>query len=474
MYLKKKFISNLSFAFTAQFIAMLISLATNLILPKFLGVENYSYWQLFIFYSQYIPFLHLGINDGAYLRYGGIPYANMEKGKIKMQLLMGLFYQLVFCIILCFTSLFIVENQNRYIIIILACIYFLFYTIQNYLGYIFQAANETSWYSKSIILNRVIFLVAMLLFICGKKDECWPYIIGYIVAQTGAVLYTCIKGKAIIFAPLISFETGFREVKESVKAGIQLMLANIASMLILGSGRQIIDIKWGLTTFGKISFSITLTNFILTFIQQVGMVLFPMLRRLKQDKQKQIFEFCRMGMFFILPIVFIGYFPIKAILIRWLPDYYDSLQFLALMLPICFFDTKMQMLYSTYLKVGRKEKLLFKINLVSMLSSFFIGMTGAYILQSLNLVVIGMVFAIALRSAIAEFYLSRQILNIKFHYIQEIALVIIFMLSAWSMKSIYGFSVLFISYLLLLIINRKSLQKWFMTLLSCKNKQNRE
>lgn len=459
MGLKNKFFSNLSFAFVAQFISMIISLATNLILPKFLGVDNYSYWQLFIFYSQYIPFLHLGLNDGVYLRYGGKSFETIDKAKIKTQLLLGILYQLFFCVILCIVSWIAVDSSSRYAIILLSCVYFLFFTIQNYLGYIFQATNETSWYSKATILNRILFLAIMSFCIIVGSENCWPYIIAYIISQFVSVLYSCYKGKTILTAPLISFKMGVYETKESIRGGIKLMLANIASMLILGCGRQIIDMKWGITTFGRVSFSITLTNFILTFIQQVGMVMFPMLRRLGEDKQKEIYELCRLGLFFALPIVFLIYFPAKTFLGMWLPDYTESLQYLALMLPICFFDTKTQMLCNTYLKVWRKEKILFLINLVSMLTSFLVGAIGAYVIESLYVVVLGMVFAIALRSGISEFYLSRKMsINIKMNYIQELLLVVLFMLTAWNMGTLNGFCILFIFYIILLIVNQKSLR----------------
>lgn len=459
--LKKKFVSNLSYAFTAQLVALFISMILNLVLPKYLGVENYSYWQLFIFYSQYIPFLHLGLNDGVYLRYGGIVFEEMEHRKIKSQFFLGFCYQFLLSIILCLGSWFLVSETTRVSIIILACIYFVFFTIQNYIGYIFQAANEISWYSRAIMLNRLVFLVFMIVCVLTQRFMYWYYICGYIIAQIASMLYTIFKGRVIFLARLCSIRNTFEELKKSVGAGSKLMLANITSMLILGIGRQIIDIKWGIMVFGKISFSITLTNLVLIFIQQVGMVMFPMLRQLKTDKQKQIYELCRQGMFFILPLVFIGYFPLKSILFVWLPDYVESLHYLALMLPICFFDAKMQMLCNTYLKVHRKENVLLRVNLVAMLSSLVISVLGGFVLQNLNLVVIGMVLSIALRSVISERYLAKIMgIDVNVTLVQEMSFVGIFMISAWFLSEIYGFIVITVLYLLLIVFNRKMLKEW--------------
>lgn len=57
---KKKFINNLLTAFLAQGISLVLSLAMSLLVPRFLGLEQYSYWQLFIFYTGYVGFFHFG------------------------------------------------------------------------------------------------------------------------------------------------------------------------------------------------------------------------------------------------------------------------------------------------------------------------------------------------------------------------------------------------------------------------------
>ena len=55
---------NLAFAIVAQGVGLVSSFLTSLVLPKFLGVEDYAYWQLFLLYSSYSGFALLGLNDG--------------------------------------------------------------------------------------------------------------------------------------------------------------------------------------------------------------------------------------------------------------------------------------------------------------------------------------------------------------------------------------------------------------------------
>ena len=65
------FIKNFSYTLSSNLLSLVISTLVVLIIPKLIGVEEYGYWQLYIFYTSYIGFLHFGWNDGIYLRYGG-------------------------------------------------------------------------------------------------------------------------------------------------------------------------------------------------------------------------------------------------------------------------------------------------------------------------------------------------------------------------------------------------------------------
>ena len=68
---KNKFIKNLSFAIFAQIISLLSSFCVQFFAPKVLSVEEYAYWQLFLFYVSYINISRIGIIDGIYLKLGG-------------------------------------------------------------------------------------------------------------------------------------------------------------------------------------------------------------------------------------------------------------------------------------------------------------------------------------------------------------------------------------------------------------------
>lgn len=83
---KGDLVKNLKLAILAQSINVIFSFVVSLILPKILGVEQYSYWQLFVFYITYAGLLHLGLSDGIYLRYGGEHIENLNSSLIGTQM----------------------------------------------------------------------------------------------------------------------------------------------------------------------------------------------------------------------------------------------------------------------------------------------------------------------------------------------------------------------------------------------------
>ncbi|MCK1192653.1 hypothetical protein MXZ23_03430 [Streptococcus uberis] len=233
------------------------------------------------------------------------------------------------------------------------------------------------------------------------------------------------------------------------------MLANIASMLILGIGRISIDSHWGIQAFGKISLALSLTNFFLLFIQQVSMVMFPALRRVDKEKLVKIFIQIREMLGLILPLIFVFYSPIYLILSHWLPEYSSSLKYMILLLPICTFDGKMQMLFNTYFKVTRNEAKLLFVNLISLLASIIFVFISVKIFDSFILVVCSMLLAVMIRSIISDLYFSK-LFQIKVYkqIFSELFVVIMFITLTWNLPILISFFANSLIYIIFLLLNK--------------------
>lgn len=388
---------------------MLTSIVVSLVVPKVLGVEEYGYWQLFIFYSSYVGFFHLGLNDGVYLLEGGRKRNEIDKSTVRSQLRFELAFHLVFGTAIAILSVVSVPEAERAFVIVAFAIYMVVCNLAGYLGYVFQAMNETSLFSFSVVLDRLAFLVPLLAMVVLRVSDFRPYVVTYLVSKTISLAWCCWEARDILSAPPLGAAESVRESVASIRVGFKLMVANVADMLILGVARALVDVAWGIEAFGRVSFSLSLVNFFITFVTQASMVLFPALRQSDEGEQRAVYRGMRDAMEAAFPAVYALYFPMAWLLSAWLPQYAESMRWLAVLLPVCVFNTKMDVCCTTYFKVLRRERTLLAVNVVTVAASAVTSLVGVFALGSLEAVLVGAVCCIAARSAWSELALDREL-----------------------------------------------------------------
>ncbi|WP_455056775.1 lipopolysaccharide biosynthesis protein [Jutongia sp.] len=461
MIKKSGFFQNIMYAFGAQGISMVLSLLMSLFLPKVLGVKEYSYWQLFVFYISYAGFFHLGENDGMYLKQGGKNYDELDYSLLNTNLFLITCFQTITMIVGCIMLWIIdIADANRIFVLICAMIYMIIYNYSGYLSYILQISNRIREYSISVVIEKVLFLIAVIAGIITNKALFMIYIILNLVAKVISLLYTIAKCQEVVVAKISFSKDAFIDFWDNIKVGINLTFSSVAGMLVLGVGRNLIDARWGVETFGKFSLAISLSNFMLQFISQISLVLFPALKRADENKVINYYHIIQDLLSFVTLGVFLGYMPLYYLLCMWLPQYNESLRYMVILLPICVFDGKMNLLCNTYLKVLRKEKQLLYFNLVALFVSFCICSFGAYVLKSVLAVAIFMVIAVAIRSIISEIYLN-NVFHIGFpvDFIIDSTLSLIFIIGTWFTGAIKGFVLYFFAYVIVCILFRKRIKE---------------
>ncbi|MBS5306035.1 MULTISPECIES: lipopolysaccharide biosynthesis protein [Clostridium] len=457
---KNTLVYNLSYAFIAQFISLFLSVLMSLLVPKMLGVTEYGYWQLFVFYSSYAGFFHLGLIDGIYLILGGKDKSQLKYEELKAQFIVLFIEQLIILIIINIIILFTNISFERKFIIFSTLFYMIIYNLSLFFGYIYQATNRTKLYSLSIIVDKTFFILSIVMLLIGEVKDFRYFIILYLFSKSLSLIFCLYNGREIIFAKSCGVKKSLILSYESTKIGINLMIANIASQLVLGIGRFCIDSHWGIENFGKISFSLQLTQFFLLFISQISMVLFPILRNVDGEKLKLMYIKARSVISIILPSIYVIYFPIKTLLSMWIPQYEDSLNYLIFMLPICIFDGKVQLLCNTYLKVIRKERILLGINIGAVAFSGIITVISIFLFDNLIITSVMMVVSIIFRSIICELFINKEIGETKYtELFSELIVTFIFVEMMWKYDNWLIYIILLFGYFIYLFINRNKLKE---------------
>ncbi|WP_309120841.1 hypothetical protein [Paenibacillus sp.] len=440
------FIKNLSYSLVSNIISVIVSILIILIIPKLIGVQEYGYFQLYLFYTSYVGFLHLGWNDGIYLRYTGKDYLDLDKGLFFSQFYMLLFMQSFIALIIFTFSIVFFVDENKLFIYQMTALCLILTNVRQMLLYILQGTNKIVEYARIIVFERIIYcLIVFSLLFTGVTD--YKLIIqADLVGKLISLFYAMYCCRDIVYKRVQKFSFSLTEILENIKSGISLMFANIASMLIIGVVRFGIERTWDVSAFGKVSLTLSISKLLMLLINSVGMVLFPVLRKVNGESLPRIYITLRDILMVFLFASLITYYPIKEILLVWLPKYTDSLFYMALMFPICVFEGKMALLISTYLKTLRKEKLILRVNLISLVLSLVLTLVTTEILHNLNLAIISMVILLCFRCIIAEAFLSR-IIKIPFYKdaMLEIIMTTTFIIAGWYADSsisiiIYGFA----------------------------------
>ena len=457
------FIKGFMHALSANIIRLLISIILTLFLPKILGVEEYSYWQLYLFYVTYTAYSSLGFCEGTYLKYGGKDYEKLDRKIMASQFWTLAFYEVIFSLVCggLFTA-FVADEGKRYILC-LALISSIFDILRYLLQCVLQATNRIKDFARVMTSERILFFLFLVgTILLGYRDyRCC--IFSEILARFISMIYAMVTCKETVFVRFRIKKDTCEESKELISIGFKLLLATLASQLVIGIVRFMIERRWGTIVFGKVSLTLSLSNMVITCIGAVSIVLFPVLKNMDKDRLDSLYETMRMVLTVPVLFVLLFYVPMKLILTAWLPQYEESLKYLAVLLPICVYETRSYALINTYFKAYRKENQILFINVVTVVLSLVLSFVTVYVCDSLDLAVAAIVVLMIFKSALSEWILKRYVkINVFFDNALEIALTIIFIVCSLKLESVYAFLTYLAAYILYLIIRRKKIAEQFL------------
>ena len=125
----------------------------SVIFPKILRMEEFGYWQLFLFYSSFVGFFHFGFNDGVYLRYGGKKLLSLNKELIKSQFLILFFFQVIIGLVLFFYQCFFGRKELTEIVIFVL-LFMIINNLSSFMTSLFQSVNKLNFFSVFSIINQ--------------------------------------------------------------------------------------------------------------------------------------------------------------------------------------------------------------------------------------------------------------------------------------------------------------------------------
>lgn len=446
---------SVSYTLVSNIINFSISALVTFIVPKILGVESYGAFQLYVFYVSYVSMLHLGWADGIFLKYGGEHIENLRNKVFGSQLWIYLFYTGVVSVLFNILILIFVEDGQKQQVLFFTSIATTAILPSTLFNLILQSTNCIKKYAIMVSLDRIVYVSLVVFQILTGKCSYQMLMVADIIGRVVGAIYGLKSCSQLLQVWPIIEKSVFVEIVSNINIGMKLMFSNVCSSLIIGVIRFSIEREWDIATFGKVSLTLSVSNLLMVFIKAVSLTFFPMLRRTSAPKLNLIYVMMRSVLMTVLLGMLVGYYPIRLILGAWLPKYSESLKYMALLFPMCVFESKMSMLINTYLKTLRKEKWLLIVNVTTVTLSVVITLITTYWLHNLDLAVASIVFLLAFRCVFAELLLSTVLdVNVKTDIVLELALTIIFIGASWFVGGIAGLAIYAVAYLIYLFIKR--------------------
>ena len=457
---------NFSYAFISNVINMVVSILPTLVLPRLFGsdIASYGYYQVYAFYITYVGLLHFGAVDGIYLKEGGKDYSRLDFDLYSSQFRILTILELIISVAIGLGSLLFFDSHYVFITWMVSANIILL-SLRTFFLYIFQATNCIKQYSIITIIGRLFYAVCFIVLLLFRVKDYELYIVFDVVAKFISLMVAFVYGKAIIKASPVSIKAGLLEFADNVKVGCQLMFATVSGMLVTGIIRWGIQLQWDIETYGKISLALSSCNMISVLINAVAMVLYPELKRKNAGELNHIYNKLQNIVMVPLMGVLIVYYPFKAIMEVWVPNYSDSLNYLAILFPISILSVKMNVMIQTYMKVLRMEKAILVTNLAGLVFAVVTMYITVFIIKSLDLAIISIVLNNIFRNVISEIVLKTK-MNIKDYsdLIFESILIVLFIVSGWLIGGIVGLVFYFVSYIGYLWLKRKAVTSLLMAI----------
>ena len=456
----RQFMKNVIGAVGATVVRLMISVALTLLLPKLMGQEEYSYWQLYLFYATYLAYSSLGWCEGFTLKYGGAHYDELNKPLIIGQIYMLFGYEALF-----FVGLWLVLSVAgiepiKHVLLLLACASSVFDIVRYMVQSVLHTVNRIQEYVRVVLLERLFFAALACAALLLGFDSALALILSEIIGRFLSMLYGFGIIRDMVRTRPAPVKDVVREAKSEISIGCKLLWALLASQLVIGVIRFAIEQKWGVLQFGQISLTISLSNMVVTCVSAIGVVIFPMIRRMQKAQMERLYAPVRTLMSVGIWGVLLCFAPGRWVLTRWLPQYADALRYLALLLPLCLYESRTAMLTTTYLKAYREERNILKANVLAVVLSVAAAAATVFAAENLTLAVLAISLLCMVKAYVTEYYVCRHVpFPLWRELLTESGLMALFMLSGWYGGYLTALCVYALGYGVYLLLERRPVQE---------------
>ena len=369
-------------AAAAVFNTMLVFL-----IPRLLSVKDFGYWRLFILYGGFVGLLHMGLADGALLRWAGRPLEEIRHEVAPS--LKFLFWQQLALIVpgVVIAAFFLPRPLNLVGVSVL--IYSLIFNCATVLQFSLQSARLFRPVAVAIASPAGALVFMAFLWHLRETPSFWGLIMLYCIAWTVVLVYLWTRVGPRWGSE--SADSAWTVGKSCIAVGWPIVLANGGFAFAQSADRLVVSSALPIQEFAQYSLAASTMFVPVAAIVAVSKVFFSHVAAVEHEGRAQVYahasKFLVLAWSLLLPYCFV----LEAFVRHFLPKYAPALPVAAILLLGVVFLAEIQILHMSYSYLyGRQREFLF-VTLGMLIFSFTVAIVMAVWLRSLIAVASGQV-----------------------------------------------------------------------------------
>lgn len=320
------------------------------LLPRFLSIEGYGYYRLFILYASFVGVIHLGLMDGLLLRWAAEPARRM-RSELAPALAFLVLEQSIFVIPILGIALIRFRHSN----ILWMCgaigFYAIVWNVSTLAQYALQASKQFGILSVFTIATPGLLLACVLVLKVSKHLTLTSVICVYLgIAVVLAVYIWTRVGRHVNWhwRPVgYAWALGLTHVR----LGWSVLAANLLALVIFSFDRVFISVGFSIREFAIYSFASNALGIVYALVLSVGRVVFPYLSDgMSRERQTRTYGMGESLVLVLWSVSLAAYFPLQAVVPQWLPNYDGSLPLIRILMLSTGFTAIIHILHSSYFR----------------------------------------------------------------------------------------------------------------------------
>lgn len=350
-------------------VAMVTSFINTLIIPKWLSVNGYAEYQIFILYISYTALLMFGFHAGLFVKYGGVKKADIDKGQLKSEIRIVIWSQIIVSVIV----IIIGKVTHNWLLVCSACCILTGNFVSTY-QYLYQAWDMFTHFSilsvtRSLGFSSGVLVIGIIKAKLDAQDVIGVYV--FIDAILFAVLFVLFLKDMwnIRSRPMIS-----KENIDIFKIGFLLILGGGANLLFSSIDKFFIKGLFGIYEFSMYCFGVTLLHVMNGLIGAIALPMYLRLTLCLDNLNER--QYLKEILFCFGALSGCAYYGVAIIVNFFVPHYIESLRIVSILFVIFPAVSIINCMYVNLYKVTKQIKKYLETLILIIVCSILLNVMG--------------------------------------------------------------------------------------------------